>query len=81
MLLDRSILKGQKLLKNAKIKNFKYDILNNFRTFFFEKSISSRPKKSVVERPLKLSMFFLANERQDGCYDNVSNRKRLMKVF
>ena len=30
VLPDRSVLKGQKLVENAKIQKFKYDILSNF---------------------------------------------------
>ena len=32
VLPDRSILKGQKLVENAKIQKFKCDILSNFQT-------------------------------------------------
>ena len=32
MLPDRSVLIGQKLVENAKIKNYKCDILSNFQT-------------------------------------------------
>ena len=32
VLPDRSLLKGQKLMKNAKLKQFKCDILSNFQT-------------------------------------------------
>ena len=34
VLLDRSILIGQKLVENAKIQNFKCDILSNFQTMW-----------------------------------------------
>ena len=34
MLPDRSLLIGQKLVKNAKIQNFKCDILSNFQTMW-----------------------------------------------
>ena len=29
---DRSVLKGQKLVEDAKIENFKWDILDKFQT-------------------------------------------------
>ena len=32
VLPDKSVLIGQKLVENAKIKEFKYDILSNFQT-------------------------------------------------
>ena len=32
VLPDRSVLKGQKLVENAKIQKFKCDILSNFQT-------------------------------------------------
>ena len=32
MLSDRSVLKGQKSVENAKIQKFKCDILSNFQT-------------------------------------------------
>ena len=32
VLPDRSVLIGQKLVENAKIQKFKYDILSNFQT-------------------------------------------------
>ena len=31
---DRSLLIGQKLMENAKIQKFKYDILSNFQTLW-----------------------------------------------
>ena len=32
VLPDRSVLLGQKLVENAKIEKFEYDILSNFQT-------------------------------------------------
>ena len=54
VLPDRSVLKGQKLVKNAKIKNkFKCDILSNFQTMclYFNSSM--------------LIFYFLQFEEQD----------------
>ena len=36
VLPDRSLLKGQKLVKNTKIQKFKYDNLSNLQTIWIE---------------------------------------------
>ena len=47
MLPDRSVLIGQKLVENAKIKKFKCDILSNFQTFFFFFATKNRVQITV----------------------------------
>ena len=42
---DRSILKGQKLMENAKIQKIKCDILSNFQTMWSYRDVSCRPNK------------------------------------
>ena len=38
VLLDRSVLKGQKLVENAKIQKFKCDIFSNFQTLWIREN-------------------------------------------
>ena len=41
VLPDRSVLIGQKLVENAKIQEFKCDILSNFQTMWYSRKIES----------------------------------------
>ena len=70
MLPDRSVLTGQKLVENAKILKFKWDILSNFQIMWWEHNeVFLKEKHSV---PTPFSSYFM-NEAQSLGGDGINS--------
>ena len=67
VLPDRSILIGQKLAENAKIQNFKCDILSNLNFFYRRKA------RKIFERNLELSGLHLERESKMDAFDRKTS--------
>ena len=65
VLPDRSSLKGQTLVENAKIQKFKCDILSNFQTMCFRDPPKCQQDLELLSKPIQ----------QDGlCFSGKSEK-------